>query len=228
MIVTRKRAIRPAGTTRARQDDRNSYESGLLRAVSSHGSHTRGRAARGASASLLKNAWRWKEVRLARRMEDGGDEPHRTGGRQRKRQEICRMFQGSGAAEVVAPAFLVDGSRCGGRRKERLASLRAAWPGAGLRPLMARDGWVLLCRSVRHHRLGGRFPGLVFQRRADDDVMTATRAGARRRNADERQTGKGEPEAASQSSHSGAASRSLQPLRLVRVDTLIGSDDSLD
>src|SRR5262249_58314339 len=41
MIVTRKRAIRPAGTTRARQDDRNSYESGLLRAVSSHGSHTR-------------------------------------------------------------------------------------------------------------------------------------------------------------------------------------------
>src|SRR5215470_19324116 len=82
---------------------------------------------------------------------------------------------------------------------------------------------VLVCRSVRHRRLWGRLPALVFQRRPDDDVMTATRPGARRRNADEHQTGKGEPEAASRSSHSGAASRSLQLLRLVRVDTLIGS-----
>src|SRR5262249_50755363 len=94
--------------------------------------------------SLLKNAWRWKELQSARRVEDGGDEPHGARGRQRKWQKVCQMFRGRGAAEVVAPAFLVDGSRCGGRRKERLASLRAAWPGAGIPPGVGRNDWLLL------------------------------------------------------------------------------------
>src|SRR6266545_3536006 len=116
MMISCRRAAEPAVTPR-RSKTIEIVTRSIYRALSGPGCHTIGRrrdAARVAwrvvSTSLLKKTWRRKERRSARGVVDGRGEPHGTGGRQRKRKKVSRVFRGSGAAGVVAPAFLFDGS----------------------------------------------------------------------------------------------------------------------
>jgi len=116
---------------------------------------------------------------------------------------------------VVSPAFLFGGRRCRRQGKERLVSLRAAGTGARLGPWGHRGRHLGLPCLGRLGRLG-LLAVFVLLGRPDEDVVAAACPSGRGRQSSERQTSESKPEVARRPSHSGAGSRLLQPLGLVR------------
>jgi hypothetical protein len=157
----------------------------------------------GTDRGCVKDGCGCEGLASARWVVDGGVAPDEAEGRERWTEQGGSCLRQESSQDVVAPAFMIRGGRCGRCGRQRRPLPRATRTGARLCRLLAAGGFVPHPHGVR--RLPRGRPGVGIGsgvRRADDDVVAATRPGGRgSAQAGNRQPGGKNPEAARRSFH---------------------------